>query len=96
MNKFKHILTDNSNNLRNICVKSKQIEQANQLMLQKLQNINFEHNCSVANIREEILIVACPDGITATKIRLYSQQILIAIQQKFPYIKHIKTYIASN
>lgn len=92
MNKFNHVLDHKGTKLRNICVKSQQINTLNSILHSQIPS-PLRNHFKVANIRENCLVLEFTSAVWATKARFILQEIIDIAQTKFSNIDKVNWYI---
>ena len=78
--------------LANIQDKASLLQTINQHLQQTLPN-HLQHQCYLATINEHTITVYAKNASSLTQLRFHSPDILVNLQKKHPYIKHIQCQI---
>ena len=92
MNNFSHVLNDKNSKLNNICLKSQQIIALNKIYRKYITD-PIKDQFTVANIRDNCLILEFSSAAWATKGKFIYDKLLEIAKKEFHNIEKIDLYI---
>jgi len=93
MNAFNHILYQKSRRLRDIWLKSQQINHLDSLIKSEILEKNLCENFRVANVRNTTIVLEFTNANWVTRGKFYSAEIINIAKRQHPEIKGLHCYV---